>query len=86
MIEPLLDSDDPAGAFGKVAGKKVKRLPSSVYWSGLGVWGIRLTPFSQEEYHKRINETYRHRDELKTLEKNAKTRGDDVDVDKGFKN
>jgi hypothetical protein len=82
LVEPLLDSDDQAGVFGKTAGKKLKRLPSSVYWAGLGVWGIRLTPFSQDEYHRRINETYRRQNALKALEKDAKARGDDIDVDR----
>jgi hypothetical protein len=41
LIDPLLSSDDKAGVFGKMAGSQVKRLPSSVYWAGLGVWGIR---------------------------------------------
>jgi hypothetical protein len=56
-------------------------LPSSVYWAGLGVWEIRLTPFSQDEYHRRINETYRRRNDLKALEKDAKSRGDDIDIE-----
>ena len=79
LVQPLMDSDDLAGVFGKTAGKSLKRLPSSVYWAGLGVWGIRLTPFSQGEYHRRIDETYRRRHTLKALEKDAKVRGDDVD-------
>ena len=81
LIQPLMDSDDQAGVFGKTSGKKIKRLPSSVYWAGLGVWGIRITPFSQDEYHRRIDETYRCRDALKALEKDAKARGDDIDVE-----
>ena len=75
LVQPLMDSDDQAGVFGKTAGKRLKRLPSSVYWAGLGVWGIRITPFSQDEYHRRIDETYRRRNALKTLEKDAKVRG-----------
>ena len=44
LVQPLMDSDDQAGVFGKTAGKRLKRLPSSVYWAGLGVWGIRVIP------------------------------------------
>lgn len=80
LVQPLLDSDDQAGVFGKTAGKQLKRLPSSVYWAGLGAWGIRLTPFSQDEYHRRIEETYRRRNALKNFEKEIKDRGDDLDV------
>ena len=83
LVQPLMDSDDQAGVFGKTAGKKLKRLPSSVYWAGLGVWGIRITPFSQDEYHRRIDETYRRRNVLKAHEKDAKVRGDDIDVEPG---
>lgn len=81
LVQPLLNSDDRAGVFGKTAGKKLKRLPSSVYWAGLGVWGIRLTSFSQDEYQRRIGEIYRRRYALKALEKDAKARGDDIDVE-----
>ena len=79
LVQPLMDSNDLSGIFGKAAGKRLKRLPSSVYWAGLGAWGIRLTPFSQDEYHRRIDETYRRRHALKASEKAAKARGDDVD-------
>ncbi len=81
LVKPLMDSHDQAGVFGKTAGKKLKRLPSSVYWAGLGVWGIRLTPFSQDEYHRRIQESHHHRNVLKVAEKTAKSRGDDIDVE-----
>jgi len=81
LVQPLLDSDDHAGVFGKTAGQRLKRLPSSVYWAGLGSLGIRLTPYSQDEYHGRIDEIYRRRDALKALEKNAKALGDDIDID-----
>lgn len=79
LVQPLMESDDRAGVFGKTAGKSLKRLPSSVYWAGLGVWGIRLIPFSQDEYHRRIEEIYHRRASLKAAEKDARARGDDVD-------
>lgn len=81
LVQSLMDSDDQSGVFGKTAGKKLKRLPSSVYWAGLGVWGIRLTTFSQDEYQRRIDETYRRRNALNIVEKDAKARGDDIDVE-----
>jgi hypothetical protein len=81
LIEPLRRSDDNFGTIGGRSGKGVLRLPGSVYWAGLGVWGIRLTPFSQDEYHRRIDETYRRRNALKALEKDAKAQGDDIDVE-----
>ncbi len=59
LIGPLLESSDHAGVFGKVAGKAVKRLPSSVYWNGLGVWGIRRIECSQDEYQSHVDKLYK---------------------------
>jgi hypothetical protein len=55
LIKPIMESDDSEGAFGKEAGKSLKRLPSSVYWQGLGTWGIRLFPGSQAQYHQSLD-------------------------------
>ena len=62
LVEPLLASSDHAGVFGRVAGKGLKRLPSSVYWNGLSTWGIRRIIWSQDEYHRHIGEVYHRRD------------------------
>ena len=62
LIFPLLESSDRSGVFGKVAGKSVKRLPSSVYWNGLGVWGIRRVDCSQDEYHSHVDKLYERLD------------------------
>ena len=77
LIEPLMASDDRAGVFGRTAGKRVKRLPSSVYWAGLGAWGIRVAPYSQDEYHRRIGEIYRSRDAAQRKANERTRRGDD---------
>lgn len=65
LVEPLLENSDDAGVFGKVAGGTLKRLPSSVYWNGLGMWGIRRINCSLDEYHRHIDEIYRRRDVAK---------------------
>src|SRR5690625_77264 len=57
LIEALSSTEDH-GVFGRTSGQKLKRLPSSVYWSGMQVWGIRGTTYSQGEYHRRIKEIY----------------------------
>lgn len=54
LIEPLAAREE-RGVIGKRAGKAVKRLPSSIYWGGLGVWGIRLAPGSQDDYHRSLD-------------------------------
>ena len=63
LIDVILKSDDTEGAFGRVSGRNIKRLPSSVYWSGLGSWGIRRIKMSQRQYHERIDEIYKAADE-----------------------
>ena len=35
-----LRATDEAGVFGRRAGRRLRRLPSSVYWLGLGSWGL----------------------------------------------
>lgn len=54
LIEPLA-AREGRGVIGRRARKAVKRLPSSIYWGGLGVWGIRLVPGSQDDYHRSLN-------------------------------
>jgi hypothetical protein len=78
LIKPLIESDDRSGVFGLTAGRRVKRLPSSVYWAGLGAWGIRLTPYSQEEYHRRIGDIYRSRTAGQHRATESARRGDDL--------
>ena len=51
LIEALLDSGDTEGVIGKDARRKLQRLPSSIYWSGLGTWGIRLFRHFQKNNH-----------------------------------
>ncbi len=58
LIEELLKTESEEGVIGSEAGKGLKRLPSSIYWSGLGVWGIRLFEGSQQEYHRYLDRFY----------------------------
>lgn len=62
LVKPLLTGDDAGGVFGRTAGGTLKRLPSSVYWAGLGAWGIRVADVSQSEYHAGVDALYRRRD------------------------
>ena len=81
LIQPLLDSDDQAGVFGRTSGRGIKRLPSSVYWAGLHRWGIFLAPYSQNEYHGRIEEIYRKRDAAASRRREMAALGDDFEMD-----
>lgn len=60
----LINNGESEGVFGKLAGEALKRLPSSVYWTGLGAWGIRKFEGSQDEYHSRIDSFYVRRKNL----------------------
>lgn len=63
LIQVLKASSDPFGTIGGVAGETLKRLPSNVYWLGLGAWGIRLFDGSQEDYHRSLDRFYTLRDD-----------------------
>ena len=53
---------------GNVSRDSLQQLPSSVYWTGLGKWGIRKISYPRDIYHKRIDEIYQSRE---SLEKNS---------------
>lgn len=46
LANALKAGGEPNGIIGTDAGADLQRLPSSVYWAGLGTWGIRLFPGS----------------------------------------
>jgi Family of unknown function (DUF6361) len=58
LVEPIERSDDSDGNIGKVAKNTLKRLPSSVYWQGLSVWGIRAFRGAQVQYHRSLDRYY----------------------------
>lgn len=60
LVQPLLSTEE-GGVFGRMAGGELKRLPSEVYWGGLGSWGIRRFDASRDQYHRAIDELYRRR-------------------------
>jgi hypothetical protein len=61
LIKVLRKTDDTRGVIGIDAGNRLQRLPSSIYWAGLGVWGIRLFPGSQDQYHRSLDGWYARR-------------------------
>jgi len=58
LVEPIERSDDNDGNIGKLAKTALKRLPSSVYWQGLSVWGIRSFRGAQVQYHRSLDRYY----------------------------
>lgn len=67
LTEPLLAETDNAGVFGRLAKGELKRLPSSVYWAGLRLYGICLYPGGREDYHRDLDAIYRRRDRARHL-------------------
>ena len=61
LIFPLLASDDVDGVIGKDAKANLQRLPSWIYWTGLGVLGIRRFQGSSGQYHRSLDGFYRGR-------------------------
>ena len=48
FADALKRGGETNGVIGRDAGPRLQRLPSSVYWAGLGAWGIRLFPGSTD--------------------------------------
>jgi hypothetical protein len=51
LSDALKAGGETSGVIGRDAGARLQRLPSSVYWAGLGAWGIRIFPGSRETYY-----------------------------------
>jgi len=63
LLEAMRDAGVGEGErlIGTHSGAALKRWPSSIYWAGLGRWGIRRFPGSQERYHRWLDTFYRRR-------------------------
>ena len=53
LITSLMAGGESLGVIGNRARNDLKRLPSAVYWSALGVWGIRTRDFSPDGFFRR---------------------------------
>src|ERR1022692_1526335 len=49
LINALVEAGERDGVIGIEARENLQRLPSNVYWQGLGLWRIRLFRGSQEQ-------------------------------------
>ncbi len=59
LIEVLLEQGGPDGVIGRFARTGLKRLPSNIYWQGLGALGILRFKGSQDQYHRSLDDYYR---------------------------
>ncbi|WP_254547380.1 DUF6361 family protein [Halomarina pelagica] len=65
LIDSLLQNEDTDGIIGQYAKGDLQRIPSNIYWSGLGEWDIRHYNGSQNQYHNSLDVYYEilHRDQ-----------------------
>lgn len=63
LIDCLRHLGSNQGVIGYAAGRDLKRMPSEIYWGGLGAWGIRQLDLSLSEYGKRVSTLGRLRHE-----------------------
>ena len=59
LIDTLIKNGDEDGVIGIDAQKNLIRLPSSIYWTGLASWGIRLFSGSITHYHRFLDYYYK---------------------------
>lgn len=59
LIGVLAESEgEKQGVIGFAARNTLKRLPSNIYWQGLGVWRIRQFQGGQDAYHRSLDRFY----------------------------
>lgn len=59
LIEALeAGGERKGGIIGIDARQNLQRLPSNIYWQGLGTWGIRVYQGSQDQYHRSLDSWY----------------------------
>lgn len=64
LIDALLvGGEKKGGIIGIEARKDLQRLPSNIYWQGLGRWGIRGYKGSQDQYHRSLDRWYQFQEE-----------------------
>lgn len=61
LVEALYEAGDHAGLIGVEARETLKRLPSTIYWQGLGVLDIRRFNGSRASYHRTLDGLYQKR-------------------------
>ena len=59
LIDSLMAGGEQVGVIGNQAKARLRRMPSGVYWSALGTWGIRQPDLSVEGYLRRRHDLAR---------------------------
>lgn len=71
LANALKAGGESKGIIGRDAGADLQRLPSSVYWAGLGTWGIRLFPGSTDSLFSSMRHLQRNRSRIRESEEAA---------------
>jgi hypothetical protein len=58
LCNSLLEMGIRDGVIGALAGERLKRFPSSIYWAGLKEWGIRKFRGSLNDYYQSLDRYY----------------------------
>ncbi len=74
LNERLREGTDTRGVFGSRAGDALKRLPSEVYWGGLGSWGIRTFSGHKWAYFRSLDGFYRRGDRFRSTPRDPEGR------------
>jgi len=69
-----------AGIIGVEAREKLQRLPSNIYWNGLGIWGVRLFQGSQDQYHRSLDSWYRKKLDRPKVDSGESNEGTGLEV------
>ncbi len=56
LIKAIRASDPSDGLIGAQAGRGLQRLPSDIYWGGLGAWKVRLFIGARTRYHRALGQ------------------------------
>lgn len=63
--DAAVEGEDHQGVVGIQAGEGLRRGPSSIYWAGLEVWGLRRFTGSEADYFGSLDAIYRRRQEAR---------------------
>ena len=55
LIESLLDAGENDGVIGGRVRKKLRQVPSMIYWQGLARWGIRRSAGTREQWGREVS-------------------------------
>ncbi|MBA7670354.1 hypothetical protein ES703_78499 [subsurface metagenome] len=64
LVKVLLEERETDGVIGKVAKDSLKILPSIMYWSGLGKWGIRIFDGTLYQYFRALDNFYTQKEKV----------------------